>query len=67
MSNPKICILAHLMTPLEPITPALESPLSHPLLKQKAVATELLNEVKQANTAISGMLLTNMEKNCKFT
>ena len=34
------------MSPLEPVDPILESPLSHPLLKQKAVAAELLNEVK---------------------
>lgn len=89
MSDPKLCILAHLMSPLEPVDPILESPLSHPLLKQKAVASELLNEVKrfqfffccynyvylflflnvkvqQANTAVGGMLLANMERtgNC---
>lgn len=34
------------MSPLEPIDPILESPLAHPLLKQRAVAAELLNEVK---------------------
>lgn len=45
VSDPKICILAHLMSPLEPIDPILESPLSHPLIKQRAVASELLNEV----------------------
>lgn len=32
-------------SPLEPIDPVLESPLAHPLLKQKMVAAELLNEV----------------------
>lgn len=53
------------MSPLEPIDPLLESPLSHPLLKQKLVASELLNEVQQANTAVGGMLLANMEKCCK--
>jgi hypothetical protein len=45
VSDPKLCILAHLMSPLEPIDPLLESPLSHPILKQKAVACELINEV----------------------
>lgn len=65
MSDPKLCILAHLMSPLEPIDPVVESPLSHPLLKQRAVASELLMEVQQANTAIGGMLLANMERNCK--
>lgn len=33
------------MSPLEPIDPIVESPLAHPLLKQRAVAAELLNEV----------------------
>lgn len=46
VSDPKICILAHLMSPLEPIDPVLESPLSHPLIKHRTVASELLNEVK---------------------
>lgn len=65
VSDPKICILVHLMSPLEPIDPLLESPLAHPLLKQRIVASELLNEVQQANTAVGGMLLANMEKCCK--
>uniref|UniRef100_T1GLP7 Uncharacterized protein n=1 Tax=Megaselia scalaris TaxID=36166 RepID=T1GLP7_MEGSC len=58
-----MCVLVHLMSPLEPIDPILESPLANSLLKQRAVAAELLNEVQQANTAIGGMLLANMEKN----
>ncbi|XP_058837965.1 uncharacterized protein LOC131693822 isoform X4 [Topomyia yanbarensis] len=62
VSDPKICILAHLMSPLEPIDPLLESPLAHPLTKQRAVASELLNEIQQANSAVSGMLLANMER-----
>lgn len=45
VSDPKVCILAHLMSPLEPLDPLLESPLSHPLIKQRAIASELLNEV----------------------
>lgn len=51
------------MSPLEPIDPILESPLSHPLLKQRAIASELLSEIQQANTAVGGMLLVNMERN----
>lgn len=47
VSDPKVCILAHLMSPLEPIDPILESPLSHPLIKQRAVASELLTEVNE--------------------
>ncbi|XP_055318460.1 uncharacterized protein LOC129576785 isoform X2 [Sitodiplosis mosellana] len=66
VADPKVCILAHLMSPLEPIDPIIESPLSHPLLKQRAIASELLTEVQQANTAIGGMLLVNMERNSDF-
>lgn len=45
VSDPKICILAHLMSPMEPIEPILESPLSHPIIKQRIAASELLHEV----------------------
>lgn len=66
VADPKVCVLAHLMSPLEPIDPIVESPLSHPLLKQRAIASELLSEVQHANTAIGGMLLINMERNCTY-
>lgn len=62
VADPKVCILAHLMSPLEPIEPILESPLAHPLLKQRLIAGELLNEVQQANSATGAMLLANMER-----
>lgn len=63
MSDPKICILAHLMSPLEPLDPMLEGPMAHPLLKQRAVASELVAEIAQSNSAVGGMLLANMERN----
>ncbi|CAH0719841.1 unnamed protein product, partial [Brenthis ino] len=66
VADPKLCILAHLMSPLEPIEPILESPLAKPLTKQKTAASELLNDVAHANTAVGGMLLANMEKNAEF-
>ncbi|KAH8271502.1 hypothetical protein KR018_001800 [Drosophila ironensis] len=66
VSDPKLCILVHLMSPLEAIDPVMESPLSHPLLKQRSIAAELLTEVQQANTAVGGMLLANMEKSSEF-
>ncbi|XP_030554167.1 uncharacterized protein LOC115757871 isoform X1 [Drosophila novamexicana] len=66
VSDPKLCILVHLMSPLEAIDPVMESPLSHPLLKQRAIASELLTEVQQANTAVGGMILANMEKSSEF-
>ncbi|XP_074033267.1 uncharacterized protein isoform X3 [Leptinotarsa decemlineata] len=64
--DPKLCILCHLMSPLEPIDPILESPLVQPLFKQRISAGELVNEVAQAKTAVTGMLLANMERNVEF-
>ncbi|KAJ8952636.1 hypothetical protein NQ318_020951, partial [Aromia moschata] len=61
--DPKLCVLCHLMSPLEPIDPILESPLVQPLFKQRVTAGELINEVAQAKTAVTGMLLANMERN----
>ncbi|XP_044740662.1 uncharacterized protein LOC123301820 isoform X2 [Chrysoperla carnea] len=66
VSDPKLCVLAHLMSPLEPIDPVLETPLTQPLTKQRQVAIELLNEVAQAKNALGGMLLSNMERNAEF-
>ncbi|XP_001360353.3 uncharacterized protein [Drosophila pseudoobscura] len=66
VSDPKLCILVHLMSPLEAIDPVMESPLAHPLLKQRSIASELVSEVQQANTAVGGMLLANMEKSSEF-
>lgn len=51
------------MSPLEPIDPILESPLQQPLQRQRVIAQELLSEVAQTNSATSGMLLANMERN----
>lgn len=51
------------MSQLEPIDPVLESPLINPLFKQRVIAGELVNEVSMAKSAVTGMLLTNMEKN----
>ncbi|XP_060523514.1 uncharacterized protein LOC132700313 isoform X2 [Cylas formicarius] len=64
--DPKLCVLCHLMSPLEPIDPILESPLIQPLFKQRVTAGELVNEVALAKTAVTGMLLANMEKNAEF-
>lgn len=50
------------MSPLEPLDPLLESPTAHPLMKQRAVAAELVSEIQQANSAVGGMLLANMEQ-----
>lgn len=64
--DPKLCVLCHLMSPLEPVDPVLESPLVQPLLKQRVIAGELVNDIAQAKTAVTGMLLANMERNGEF-
>lgn len=64
--DPKLCVLCHLMSPLEAIDPILESPLVQPLFKQRITAGELVNEVAMAKTAVTGMLLANMERNAEF-
>lgn len=65
VSDPKLCILAHLMSPLEPIDTVLESPLAHPLFKQRSIACDLVTDVQQTSNAVGGMLLLNMERNCE--
>lgn len=64
VEDPKQCILAHFMTPLEPLEPAVESPVSRPLVLQRDTAAELLSEL--APTASQSILLANMERNGKY-
>ncbi|XP_046481430.1 uncharacterized protein [Neodiprion pinetum] len=64
VEDPKQCILAHLMTPLEPLDPLMESPLACPLVLQRDTAAELLAEL--APTAAQSILLVNMERNAEF-
>lgn len=66
VDDPKLCVLIHLMTQMESIEPVLESPLALPLVKQRTTACDLLTEVSSTKTAMEGMLLANLEKNCKF-
>lgn len=63
VDDPKICIVIHLMTQMEPLEPILESPLTMPYIKQKLVACDLLSEIGCTRTAAEGMLLCNLEKN----
>jgi len=49
------------MTPLEPLDPLVESPVSRPLVLQRDTAAELIAEL--APSASQSILLTNMEKN----
>ncbi|XP_014275472.1 uncharacterized protein [Halyomorpha halys] len=66
VDDPKICIVIHLMTQMEPLEPILESPLTLPYIKQKMVASDLLSEIGCTRTAAEGMLLCNLEKNAEF-
>lgn len=66
VDDPKLCVLIHLMTPMEPIEPILESPLAIPLIKQKTAFCDLLTEVGSAKTAMEGMLLSNLERDGKL-
>lgn len=61
VEDPKQCVLAHFMTPLEPLDPLIESPVSRPLVLQRDTAAELVAEI--APSASQSILLTNMEKN----
>jgi len=67
VADPALSVLLHLMTPLEPLEPLLESPLSSPLHTQGVAAGDLLAEVSRGNTNVHGMLLANMEKNCMYS
>lgn len=64
VEDPKQCVLAHFMTPLEPLDPLTESPVSRPLVLQRDTAAELVAEL--APSASQSILLTNMEKNADF-
>lgn len=62
VDDPKICLMFHMMTTLEPIDPVLESPLSDPMARQTAAACSLLTEIAATKVASEGMLLANLEK-----
>ncbi|CAD1474441.1 unnamed protein product [Heterotrigona itama] len=64
VEDPKQCVLAHFMTPLEPLDPLVESPVSRPLVLQRDTAAELVAEI--APSASQSILLTNMEKDADF-
>ncbi|KAJ1527523.1 hypothetical protein ONE63_007493 [Megalurothrips usitatus] len=68
VGDPLLSVLLHLMTPLEPLEPLLESPLASPHKQQGAAAADLVQEMSKASPpgAVRGMLLTNMEKNSEF-
>ncbi|XP_008556571.1 uncharacterized protein LOC103577616 isoform X1 [Microplitis demolitor] len=64
VEDPKQCVLAHFMTPLEPLDPLVESPVAMPLVLQRDTAAELIAEI--APSASQSILLTNMERNADF-
>lgn len=61
VEDPKQCVLAHFMTPMDPLDPLTESPVSRPLVLQRDIASELVTEI--APSASQSILLTNMERN----
>lgn len=52
------------MSPIESID-GNEAPSNLALMKQKSTAGELVSEIGQARSALTGMLLVNMERNGK--
>ncbi|XP_066587522.1 uncharacterized protein [Prorops nasuta] len=64
VEDPKQCVLAHFMTPLESLDPLVESPVCRPLVLQRDTAAELVAEI--APSASQSILLTNMEKDAEF-
>ncbi|KAK0081941.1 hypothetical protein PV325_011339, partial [Microctonus aethiopoides] len=64
VEDPKQCVLAHFMSPLEPLDPIVESPVARPLVLQRDTAAELIAEI--APSASQSILLTNMERNADF-
>ena len=65
MDDPKLTITFHIMGPLTPITPHLESPLSAPAALHRQLAQEELAKAQELN-ATEGFLLKNMEKDCMY-
>ena len=65
MDDPKLTITFHIMGPLTPLTPHLESPLSAPAALHRQLAQEELAKAQELN-ATEGFLLKNMEKDCKY-
>lgn len=64
IDDPKLSVVIHLMSQMEPIEPMLHSPMSLPLVKQNQLANALLAEMACTKMATEGMLLSNLEKNC---
>ena len=65
MDDPKLTITFHIMGPLTPLTPHLESLLSAPAALHRQLAQEELAKAQELN-ATEGFLLKNMEKDCMY-
>ncbi len=65
ISDPKLSVVVHLMSQMEPLEPPLQSPFCVPLIKQKQLASAVMVEMEATKMATEGILLTNLEKGCK--
>ena len=64
VDDPKISIVFHMIAPLEPVTPHLESPLAEPMVLLRQLAKEDLDRGKELQMH-EGFTLKNLEANCK--
>lgn len=65
VDDPKLAITFHIMGPLTPLSPHLETPLSTPDALQRGLAQEELAAAQEAH-ATEGFLLKNMEKGSEY-
>ena len=65
VADPQLAVVVHLMTPLIPLNPPLESPLSQPERIQRSLALQLLHKASAERQATHGLLLASMETGCK--
>ncbi len=61
-----MAIVFHMMPPLSPLNPHLESPLSSPMERLRSLAEEEMVRCKELNVD-EGFLLKNLEKDCKHS
>jgi len=65
VDDPKISIVFHMIAPLEPVTPHLESPLAEPMVLLRQLAKEDLDRGKELQMH-EGFTLKNLEANSEY-
>jgi hypothetical protein len=66
VADPQLAVVVHLMTPLIPMSPPLDSPTSQPERIQRTLAFELIERAKLERQASHGLLLASMENSCEL-